>query len=117
MHLLHSVYEGVRGTALFEQALTLCDQAERTARLEQAFEAFDLELYEATQAKPARLIGALDLIFAMLMRLPVDETQHYSRQLQQAWQKHQTGDNLSHVDAMFEQALKYRPYLESVEPC
>ncbi len=111
MHLLRSVYEGVHGSALLEKALISTEPVGRAALLDRAFERFGVELIEATQSKPVRLMRALDLILEALMRLTVEETQHYSTYLEGIWQSHKLGDRFPIVLSMCEQATLYRPYL------
>lgn len=111
-HLLHSVYHGMQGGALFEMGLSTTPEA-RAEFWDKAFEAFILELVEAIKSKPIRLVRALDLIYGTLVRLPLDDMQKYTQQIKDAWRQHHLEEAVPIVIRMCEEAIRYRPYIQT----
>lgn len=110
-HLLLSVYRGIQGNALLQLGLA-AESSERNHYMDQAFEAFVFELVEATESKPARLVRALDLIYGILMHLPVEEMQKYTQFVKGAWQRDYLAKQFPIVTIMCEQAIRFRPYVQ-----
>ena len=110
-HLVRSVYYGLQGNVYFRLANAATRPKEREEYWQQAFEAYTNELVAATQAKPARLIRALDLIHIRMIRLPADLAPHYANQLETAWRQHHLEEEFPVVIDMCRYVIQYRPYI------
>lgn len=111
-HLLHSVYQGVRGSAFFEEGFLTSDLDARTKYWDEAFAAFVVELIEAKESKPARLVRAIDLIYEALLRMPADALREYTQQIVKAWEQEGFNRDFPIVVKMCEEALRYRPFVQ-----
>jgi hypothetical protein len=117
-HSMRTVYEGIRGSALFEQGLRAVSQPERQGLLDQAFEAYGQELIESSQAKPASLARTTGLIFEALMNLPTETdvsryTKRIEKQVARAAQDTPWINNLQIVLKLCDYARQYYPYIHS----
>lgn len=111
-HLLHSVYQGVRGSALLEEGFSAADPETRTVFWDKAFEAFVLELIEATKSKPARLVRAIDLIYEALLRMPTEALPIYTHRIVENWEQKSFNHEFPIVLNMCKEALRYRPFVQ-----
>jgi tetratricopeptide (TPR) repeat protein len=111
-HLLRVVYHGIRGAALLRMGLAV-DPPARVQYWDQAFNAFVLDLIEATKSKPASLVRAVGLVYGFIMFLPPTDVQTYAQRVKDAWQGHQLDQDFSIVMRMCDQAVRYRPYVET----
>lgn len=112
-HLLRGLYEGVRGTALFELGMMAPNEPTQIQRWDEAFEAFVLELVEITKSKLSSLPRALDMIYETFMRLPNEMVKRYTDQVEEAWRRHQLDQEFPMVGRMCEEVIRYRPYIQS----
>ncbi|MCL4298565.1 MAG: tetratricopeptide repeat protein [Anaerolineae bacterium] len=112
-HLLRGLFEGVRGTALFELGMVASHEPTQIQRWDEAFEAFVLELVEITKSKLSSLPRALDMIYETFMRLPNEMVKRYAGQVEEAWRRHQLDQEFPMVGRMCEEVIRYRPYIQS----